>query len=59
MTMPVVVRFSVPLVLVGGGVLGLFPRDRWQRITPDGSAGRFTHHSLPAGGRGVGLAFGF
>jgi len=47
------------LGLVGGGVVGLFPRDRWQRITPDGSAVRFTHHSLPGGGRGVGLALGF
>ena len=45
--------------LVGGGVVGLFPRDRWQRVTPGGNGVRFTHHSLPGGGRGIGLALGF
>ena len=47
------------LGLISGGVVGLFPRDRWQRITPDGNGVRFTHHPLPSGGRGVGLALGF
>ena len=45
--------------LIGGGVVGLFPRDRWQRVAPDGSAVRFTQHSLPGGGHGVALALRF
>jgi tetrahydromethanopterin S-methyltransferase subunit D len=47
------------LGLIGGGVVGLVPRDRWQRVTPDGNGVRFTHHTLPRGGRGVGLALAY
>jgi len=45
--------------LVAGGLQGLIPRDRWQRLPLDGTGARFNLRSLPAGGRGVGLALGF
>jgi len=45
--------------LLAGGAVGLFPRDRWQRVTPDGNVVRFNLHALPGGGRSVGLALAF
>lgn len=45
--------------LLAGGAVGLVPRDRWQRVMLDGSVVRFNMRSLPASGRGVGLALEF
>ena len=45
--------------LVIGGLQGLIPRDRWQRLPLDGTSARFNLRSLPAGGSGLGLALAF
>ncbi|PYP75806.1 MAG: hypothetical protein DMD35_20135 [Gemmatimonadetes bacterium] len=45
--------------LVVGGLVGLIPRDRWQRVTLDGRAPRINLRSLPAGRSGLGLALAF
>ena len=45
--------------LIAGGAVGLFPRDRWQRVMPDGNVVRFNMRALPSGGRGLGLALAF
>lgn len=45
--------------LIVGGVQGLIPRDRWQRVQVDGSAVRLNLRALPGSGTGIGLALAF
>lgn len=45
--------------LVVGGVQGLFPRDRWQRVQVDGNVVRFNMRALPRNHTGIGLALAF
>jgi len=47
------------LGLVVGGLQGLIPRDRWQRVQVDGNAVRFNMRALPRSGTGIGLALAF
>ena len=45
--------------LIVGGVQGLIPLDRWQRVQVDGSAVRLNLRALPGSGTGIGLALAF
>ena len=45
--------------LVIGGIVGLVPRDRWQRVNVDGNVVRFNMRALPRSGTGIGLALAF
>jgi hypothetical protein len=47
------------LGLVVGGVQGMIPRDRWQRVHVDGNVVRFNMRALPRNGTGIGLALAF
>jgi len=45
--------------LVVGGIVGLVPRARWQRVNVDGNVVRFNMRPLPRSGTGIGLALAF
>jgi hypothetical protein len=47
------------LGLVVGGVVGLVPRDRWERVRLDGRVARLGTRTLPHGAQGVGFAVAF
>jgi len=49
---------GVPGLLIGG-IVGLVPRDRWQRVNVDGNVVRFNMRALPRSGTGIGLALAF
>ena len=42
--------------LLLGGIVGLIPRDRWERVATDGTAVRVSARRLPHGAQGIGLA---
>ena len=42
--------------LLIGGIVGLIPRDRWERVATDGTAVRVSARRLPHGAQGFGLA---
>jgi hypothetical protein len=45
--------------LIVGGLQGLIPRDRWQRVQVDGGAVRLNLRALPSSRTGIGLALAF
>ena len=47
------------LGLLVGGVVGLVPRDRWERVRLDGRVARLGTRTLRDGAQGVGLAIAF
>ena len=47
------------LGLIVGGVQGLIPRDRWQRVQVDGNTVRLNMRALPRNATGIGLALAF